>query len=228
MAYTVYLRTNKANGMQYVGQTKDLYIRESSWKCLNTRYANYYITKERNKYGLDNFETDILAEVETQEEAWALEEKYIKELNTKYPNGYNMSNGGNSNKGLKHSEETKRKISEAKKGNNTGENSYWYGKHLSEETKKKLSEWHKGRKHSEEVKKKMSERKKGKNNPMYGKTNRKDISKPVKQFTKDGIFIAEYPSASEAARILNIFATNITACCKGKAKSYNGFIWRYA
>lgn len=47
---------------------------------------------------------------------------------------------------------------------NTGENNYWYGKTLSEETKMKMSESHKGKNnpmygkhHSEESKNKMSE-----------------------------------------------------------------------
>lgn len=48
--------------------------------------------------------------------------------------------------GIKHSEETKKKISETKTGIKR-----------SEETKKKISESHKGKKHSDETKKKMSE-----------------------------------------------------------------------
>ena len=55
-------------------------------------------------------------------------------------------------KGKKHSEETKKKMSEAKKG-----------KQLSEEHKKKMSEAKKGKQLSEETKKKMSEALKGKN-----------------------------------------------------------------
>jgi hypothetical protein len=57
-------------------------------------------------------------------------------------------------RGKKHSEESKRKISEARKG-----------KPRSEETKRKMSESTKGRKgkpHSEETKRKISERKKSK------------------------------------------------------------------
>jgi hypothetical protein len=49
---------------------------------------------------------------------------------------------GIANKGTHHSEETKRKISDAHKG----ENHHNYGKHLSEETKRKLSVAQKGEK----------------------------------------------------------------------------------
>lgn len=99
MAYTVYLRTNKINGKQYVGQSGDFERRNIAWNCLKTKYANQILSKDRREFGLDNFKLEILAEVKTQEEAWELEQKYIKEFNTRYPNGYNMCAGGKTNKG---------------------------------------------------------------------------------------------------------------------------------
>ena len=65
-------------------------------------------------------------------------------------------------KGRHLSEETKIKLSKAKKGKYTGEKHSMYGKHHSEETKKKLSEARKGYKHSEDAKKKIIEMRKGK------------------------------------------------------------------
>lgn len=75
----------------------------------------------------------------------------------------NLTDGGDGVQGYRLTEETKKKLSEL----NKGENSPKYGKKTSEETKKKLSEANKGRKLSEETKKKMSEAKKGKNNNNY-------------------------------------------------------------
>ena len=69
-------------------------------------------------------------------------------------------------KGKHRSEETKKKLSEAQKGNKN-----MLGKHHSEETKKKLSEARKGRKFSEEHKKKLSEAQKGKLWYNNGKVN---------------------------------------------------------
>ena len=58
-------------------------------------------------------------------------------------------------KGRTHSEETKKKMSEAKKGN-----TYMLGKTLSEETRRKIGEASKGRDPSEETRRKISESKK--------------------------------------------------------------------
>ena len=68
-------------------------------------------------------------------------------------------------KGKKHSEETKRKLSEAKKGK-----TYHKGKKHSEETRIKMSESHKGHTHTEETRKKLSETMKGRIPPIKGKT----------------------------------------------------------
>lgn len=65
--------------------------------------------------------------------------------------------------GKKHSEETKKKISEHKKG----KPSWTLGKHLSEDTKQKLRKANLGKKHSEETRKKMSESAKCRDNEIY-------------------------------------------------------------
>lgn len=113
--YTVYLRTNKVNGKQYVGQSGDFEMREKQFNRINQRYANNILSKDRREFGLENFKLEILAEVDTQEEAWELERKYIKDLNTKYPNGYNMGDGGKTNKGSIFTEESRKKMSESAK-----------------------------------------------------------------------------------------------------------------
>ena len=69
--------------------------------------------------------------------------------------------------GYKHSEEAKNKISEAKKG----EKNLFYGKHHSEEAKKKMSEVRKG-KHL------------GKDNPFYGKTHSEEFRKKIGEINK--------------------------------------------
>ena len=71
-------------------------------------------------------------------------------------------------KGKHHSEESRKKMSEAKKGKHRSDDTRRKiseaekGKHLSKETRNKISEAHKGKHLSEEIRNKMSEAHKGK------------------------------------------------------------------
>ena len=71
---------------------------------------------------------------------------------------------------------------------------------------------------NEELKNKISE-------SMTGKHNKPQ--KPVLQFSKDGEFIAEYPSTHEAKRQTGCSQSNICSCCRGERKSTGGYIWKY-
>lgn len=54
--------------------------------------------------------------------------------------------------------------------------------------------------------------------------------KPVIQFSKDGKrIIAIFSSIKEAGLNMKDYSTgtNISRCCKGKCKSYKGYIWKY-
>lgn len=63
----------------------------------------------------------------------------------------------------------------------------------------------------------------------HGKGNMiKNKSKKVLQFSLDGKFIAEFPSALEAERKLGISHSDISKCCRGKCKQYRGYIWKFA
>ena len=115
MKYTIYLRTNLINGKQYVGQTSNLEKREKAWKKINGIYGNKFLSEERKKYGLDNFNIDILELCES-ENADEKERFYIEKFNTLFPNGYNVQSGGK--KGFTYEEtiETKNKKSLSHKG----------------------------------------------------------------------------------------------------------------
>lgn len=53
-------------------------------------------------------------------------------------------------------------------------------------------------------------------------------SKPVNQYDLNGKFINSYSSTGEAARSIGAKASShIGECCRGKIKSYKGFVWRY-
>lgn len=53
------------------------------------------------------------------------------------------------------------------------------------------------------------------------------LSKTVLQFDKNGNFIKEWISISEAARITNMPASNIVRCCKERTEFCGGFSWKY-
>ena len=84
---------------------------------------------------------------------------------------------GKGNLGKKLSEETKKRISESKKG----ENHPNYGKHHSEELKRKISKAKLGKEHSEETRKKMSESQKGSKNHFFGKEHSEESIKKIKK-----------------------------------------------
>jgi len=94
----------------------------------------------------------------------------------------NLSKGGTSG-GFKHREESKQKMSEAKKGRTFSEehkqkiSEASKGKPKSEEAKRKMSEASKGKPKNEEHRRKLSEVKKGKPSGMKGKTHTEESKK---------------------------------------------------
>ena len=211
----IYVRPNLINGKKYVGQATNLKERQRAWKCLIQPYAGPAINAARAKYGIEAFGFEILKECDDKElDYW--EKYYVKELNTKAPYGYNLTDGGGGMSGYTLSEETRKKMSETHKG----EKNHNYGKHLSEEQKKKMSEKAKGRKVTEETRKKLSENHKGKYNTK--------CSKPILQINRyTNEVIAEFPSIIQVERDFGYDKGAISKCCNGKRKSAYGFIWKY-
>ena len=89
-----------------------------------------------------------------------------------------------------YSEETLKKMSDARKGKNyglVGKNHPSYGKKpwnngkkWSDEVKQKISESHKGKKLSEETKQKLSEKLSGENNPNWGKHHSEETKQKIR------------------------------------------------
>jgi hypothetical protein len=68
-------------------------------------------------------------------------------------------------------------------------------------------------------------------NPVFADRARKNgakVSKPVLQFSKDGVLIGRYVSGKEAHRKTGINHSHILECCAGKRyKTVGGFVWKY-
>lgn len=139
---SIYLLTNKLDGMKYVGQTTrtvEERFKEHEW-CKTSHIGNAI-----RKYGKNNFTKEILEECENQEQLNEREIFWIAHFNCRYPNGYNHTEGGEggwertpesiakmSRKGKKHSDKTKIELSLNSAGRP--------GRSLTDEEKAHLSE----------------------------------------------------------------------------------------
>jgi len=178
--FVVYKITNITNGMCYIGITTNYKKRMRGH--FNYNYDDTYLHNTIKKYGKSKFISEIIFECNSWEELCKKEIIYIKQFNTKRPNGYNLTDGGEGQLGVIVSKETRLKMSESHKGENNpfykqkhtpesckkisdalqGEKHPNYGKHLSKITKRKISKANKGKIISEETRKKISEAGKGK------------------------------------------------------------------
>jgi group I intron endonuclease len=94
----VYLITNTSNGKRYIGQTS--LTLERRWFLHQHRKSCKALYSAINKYGAENFTIEVLFSVSTREQAGEFEIEYIERYNTKAPNGYNLTKGGEGVKAL--------------------------------------------------------------------------------------------------------------------------------
>ena len=204
------------------------------WKELKKYNRNKYFMRIANKHPIVcDIVIDNLTEEQAHGiECWLINELVFEygysinifnnRSNEKGCHLVNMTWGGEGTSGRKLSNESIEKIRQAN-----------LGKHLSEKTKEKLrivsigkhkgeNNPYYGKHHTEEIRKKMSENHanvSGKNNPM---------AKSIICLTTKKIFYA----IEDAKRFYQIKSDNISACCKGKRNycgKYKGqkLIWRY-
>ena len=187
MTYTVYQHRNLSNGKSYIGMTSQNPKKrwEYGWGYKNN--SSMWKDIQNSDWNTD-WQHNILGKFEDKQEALNIEEMFIW-LFDSTNDGYNTSTYGSGN--YERTEEQKRKMSEAK----IGEKHPMFGKHFSEESKRKISE-------------------------SMGVNG-------ILQYSKDGKFIAEYPSIMEAERQTGCNRGHICSCCKGKRKSTGGYIWKY-
>ncbi len=116
--YLIYLLRCAASGKEYVGVTyKPLAVR---WKrhigSARGRARRGALQGAILKYGPDSFEVTELARVIGEEAACKAESELIVARNTLWPNGYNMTTGGEWRGGYRSSDDTKHKMSVAATG----------------------------------------------------------------------------------------------------------------
>ena len=168
MMYYIYRITNKINGKTYIGQHK--------YKNLNDDYmgSGKLLKLAKEKYGIENFTKEILySRIQYKETADDMERFAIAKERALGKAEYNIADGG---QGGNLGEEVNKKL--------RGKNNPFYGRRHSEKTRKKLSEAHKDHKVSEETRKKISEKLKGKQAWNKGKHHSEESKQKMSEAHK--------------------------------------------
>lgn len=180
---------------------------KTRWGKNGNGYKKQLVGKAIQKFGWENVQ-HIAFDVDTQGEMNYLEKYLIGFYNTRNKRfGYNVSEGGEIEGSLL-SDETKQKLSDYHKG----KESPFKGKTQSETAKEANRSAHLGRKHSEATRKKQSCSMKGKN------------SKSVIRTSQDGTTV-EYESITLAAKENGISLASLQRHLDGII--YKEYYWYY-
>lgn len=213
--YIVYKHTNKINNKSYIGITCQTLNNRCRKNGIGYRECICFYNAIK-KYGWDSFEHTILYKNLTKEQAEQKEIELIERYKSnKSQYGYNIQNGGNAIgrmaeetkekisktlKGIKFSEEHKRKIGEAQ----MGDKNHNFGKNTSNEVKEKI-------------------RLGNLLHPSSGCFQ----SRKINQYDLQGNFIKTWNTMGEIKRELGINHSMISECCNGKQKTSGGYKWKY-
>ena len=219
----IYKITCLVNGRIYIGATTDSYKRfeKHKWMLQHNQHSNSDLQNAWNKYGEENFAFNWVTEC-SKEERFSVETAILKEYG--WPDRtkiFNFESGGIKNKHI--SNETKQKISVFNKG-----------KHLSDEHKTKLRLAKLGKKgHSPTQEQKiaastrMKNKKPNTNSLMALQKSNLNHQTAILQFDLSGRLIKEWEGINLAARATNSQSSLIHKCCNGIRSKHNGFIWKY-
>lgn len=136
----IYSIVNNINGYTYIGQTRQSFHRRylhHRWKLRSGTHDNQHLQNAWNLYGEDAFSFIVIEVVDNIDLIDDFEIKYIdiyRDMNL----CYNIIDGGGGRSGVHLTEEHKRKIGDKNRIN-------MLGRKASEETKRKMSECRKGK-----------------------------------------------------------------------------------
>ncbi len=109
----IYLICNNCNDKKYVGQTRQSFERSIVEHKRDSKKSKIGVDAAIRKYGWENFIAEVI-EMCLVEQLNEREIFWISELNSKVPNGYNLTDGGDGGSGF--TAETLAKMSAKKKG----------------------------------------------------------------------------------------------------------------
>lgn len=193
----VYQIKNLITNKIYIGSTTTSFIyrwRQHQSKLRKGKHKNAHLQSSYIKYGDSNFEYSILYIGTSFEDIRAKEQEFIDNFDSCDPDkGYNLEVLVDRHV---RSEETKRRMSESRKGKCVGASNGFYGKTHSEEVREIIRQAHLGKTASDITKAKMAEKKKIK-------------------VRINGVI---YPSIKEAAQELRMSKATLSRWIKDKRK----------
>lgn len=227
----VYMIISPSNRV-YIGSTIDLDQRFLYYKNTLAK-TQIKLYRSFKKYGWENHIFEII---------WAGSIEDMLKYETLIGWGFNVLEPENLNCRLPKlgdiysciNEETREKMSVSAKNKPT----------ISNETRLKISNFHKGRKHSISQIRNRANSYKGNKHSIESKikmsiaklgikrteetnikiSNARKI--PILQYDLKDVFIREWDSATDASKELKINNKHISMCCRGKRKTIGGFKWK--
>lgn len=141
----IYRIRNEANGKVYIGSAVNLESRMGAHRRMLRRSAHHSIKLQRawDKHGEESFSFCVLEHVEDKSKLLAAEQHWL-DLTKSATEGYNIARKAGNLTGFRHTDETRKKMSESHKG---------YVK--SEQHRENLSKVNTGKKMSDEARLKM-------------------------------------------------------------------------
>lgn len=224
----------RTNLIRYIGKGKG----GRAWKLTNRSGHHKSWLQNLASVGLKPT-VELIETNKTEQQAFELEKLWIAACRSSFQPLTNLTDGGEGTSGWSPSEEIRKKISKA----NSGEKHPNFGKHLSEATRRNISENHNrpmlgkthnkqtrkkisqnhrriwlGKGFSDEHRRKLSESKRGKPAP-----NRRAVIGTNLSTGDERIF----QSATSAASYIKCSPGNISACCRRKVKQAKGWTFHY-
>lgn len=209
------------SGKIYIGQSINIERRFGEYKRLQERTAGRKIMNSLKKYGPENHIFEVVEECEidvlhSREHYWKTHFDSVESgLNCDY-----FDQGGGPR-----CQEIRDRISKSNLGKPKSEkHKANMRKPKSENHKKNISS---AKQHiTDETKRKISESKKGKTPNRDYKEWAKTRTKPILQYDLQGNFIKEWEGTKAAAHYLGCDPTTITANLRGITKKGFGYIWK--
>lgn len=216
------LRDSETNEIRYIGKSvKGIARPREHWRVrhkpkYNTMHVYRWLRKCINPPIVQILEVcQTKSELSIREQIWIAVYSATGRLT-------NMTKGGDGTVGKRHSEETKQKLSLAKKG----KPSPLRGKKMSEEQKAKLKNkvvTDEARKACSKAQKRRMQRPEERQKVLIELEKQRELrKKPI--ICSNGVI---YESVREAARQLNVASPNIIAVLKGRYRQAHGYTFKY-